>query len=99
MNKADEINERHIDIFMSREPMIIPPKETLLEWEKRKNLFKEPIPTLENTSFYVKVFDDQFFYCGSQCIKVSEHFSKDGRHLKSFIDDVVRYSSKSKNES
>lgn len=37
MNKTDEINERHIDIFMTREPICIPPKETLLEWEKRKN--------------------------------------------------------------
>lgn len=58
MNKTDEINERHIDIFMSREPICIPSKETLLEWEKRNNLFKEPKPTLENTSFYVKAFED-----------------------------------------
>lgn len=98
MNKTDEINERHIDIFMTREPICIPPKETLLEWEKMKNLFKEPIPTLENTSFYVKVLNDQFFYCGSQCIKVSEYFSKDGKHLKSLIDDVVLYSVKIKND-
>lgn len=99
MNKTDEINEGHIDIFMTRESICIPPKETLLEWEKKKKLFKEPKPTLENTSFYVKAFNNEFFYCGSQCIKVSEHFSKDGRHLKSLIDDVIHYSAKGTNES
>ena len=67
------------------EPLDYPSKEILKDW-KWEN---EPVPE----PYYGTVPDgEMFFYVGNSCIKVSEHFAKDGNPLEDLLEDIIKYS-------
>lgn len=73
-----------VDLCSCYEPCFEPPAEQLAEWNG------EPEPTLENTSFYVTDVDGtQYFYCGKLCIKISEHFTDNGKQMDELVEDAV----------
>ena len=63
------------DLCSCYEPIELPPEGTF-------DTFKEPEPTLENTSFYATEEDGKlYFYCGKTKIEVIEHFADNGKAL------------------
>ena len=81
----------HIDIFSCYEPMFSPPKEQEDEWRRLRGEYA-PEHTIENTSFYVTETDGtEYFYCGDTRIKVTEHFSGNGRQFDTLIEDVISH--------
>ena len=81
----------HIDIYSCYEPIFYPPKEQEDEWRRLRGEYALD-PTLENTSFYVTEPDGtEYFYCGDTRIKVTEHFSGNGRQFDTLIEDVISH--------
>lgn len=75
-----------VDLYACYEPCFEPPAEQLAEWNG------EPVPTLENTSFYVTDVDGtKYFYCGNLCIKISEHFADGGKQMDELVEDAICY--------
>ena len=73
-----------IDLCAVYEPMIDTPQELLDELQ--------PEPD-EVPAFYVTEGDGPlYFYYGNTRIKVSEHFSDEGKPIGTLLEDVIRYS-------
>ena len=73
------------DLCSCYEPLEMPPEGTF-------DTFKEPEPTLENTSFYATEEDGKlYFYCGKTKIEVIEHFADNGKALNTLVEDVITY--------
>ena len=78
----------HTDLYVlysCYEPIEMPPEGTF-------DTFKEPEPTLENTSFYATEEDGKlYFYCGKTKIEVIEHFADNGKTLNTLVEDTITY--------
>ena len=65
-----------------------PPKELLDQWASEL----EPTPTPENTAFYAVDEDGEtYFYCGNSRLKLSEHFSDNGKPIGAPIENLADY--------
>lgn len=65
-----------------------PPKELLDQWASEL----EPIPTPESTAFYAVDEDGEtYFYCGNSRLKLSEHFSDNGKPIGALIENLANY--------
>ncbi len=88
------MNNERIDLCACFDPIFMPPDEVLAEWEKRRyadDVMQEP--TLENTScFFVEPDGSKFMMVGKMMIKISEHFSENGKDVGNLIEDVIQYS-------
>ncbi len=94
MNKNHANINEPIDLCSCYEPFFAPPASQLDEngW-----LTNEPEPTLDNTSFYVTEPDGtEYFYCGNTRIKVSEHFTENGKSMNELIENTVQYVGKNR---
>ena len=71
------------DLCSCYEPIEMPPEGTF-------DTFKEPEPTLENTSFYATEEDGKlYFYCGKTKIEVIEHCANWVSKPYSFLTPAV----------
>jgi len=79
-----------IDLCACYEPTFLPPVDFMEEYEKSMPWKYEP--TLENTSYYVTEPDGtKYFYCGNTRIKITEHFSDNGKSMETLVEDVIQF--------
>lgn len=75
----------NINLCSCFDMLFYPPKAVLCEWER----LIEPTPE----PFYGTELDGTtHFYIGNSRIKVSEHFSVQGKQLDTLIEDVIKFS-------
>ena len=80
-----------IDLCALYEPVIEAPQELIDEWQTAFNAEIEEqneVPTF----YAVEGNGPLYFYYGNTRIKVSEHFSDNGKPIGTLIEDVIRYS-------
>ena len=80
-----ENSDYELDVWSSCfNPIFNPPPEVIEEWNHRfDDEWKEPEPTLENTSIV-----------GKTIIPISEHFADNGKTVGDVIEDVIRFAVK-----
>jgi len=79
-----------IDLCACYEPIFAPPEDFMEAYEKSMPWKYEP--TLENTSHYVTEPDGtKYFYCGNTRIKITEHFSDNGKSMETLVEDVIQF--------
>ncbi len=84
-----ELENMNMDLCACYDFMDEPPADLVEAW---RHAADGPLPTLENTSFYVTEPDGtQYFYCGDTRIKVSEHFAEAGKPMSDLVKDVIQY--------
>lgn len=96
--EREEIVDNNIDLCACFDPIFNPPKSVIREWEKQRKAKEEiPEPTWEDLAVYVQEPDGLYYCCGKNyCIKVTEHFKKDGKEMKELVKEVIQYSAKQK---
>ena len=84
----------HMDLCACYEPAFEPPAALLKEWRDG------PKQTPENSSYFaVDIDGTEYFYCCDSCIKVSEHFTPDGKPANKLLEDVIQYAARNKSDS
>ena len=82
-----------IDLCACFDPIFVPPEEVIEEWNRRVNDDRTaPVPTLENTSHYVRVEGADYLMIRKTMIKISERFSENGKSGETLIENVIQYS-------
>ncbi len=79
-----------IDLCACYEPTFLPPADFMEGYDESMAWKYEP--TLENTSHYVTEPDGtKYFYCGNTRIKITEHFSDNGKSMETLVEDVIQF--------
>ena len=96
----EEINYENSDYELDEwsscfNPIFNPPPEVIEEWNHRfDDEWKEPEPTLENTSVYFAEDGVNYLIVGKTIIPISEHFADNGKTVGDVIEDVIRFAVK-----
>ena len=88
-----ENSDYELDVWSSCfNPIFNPPPEVIEEWNHRfDDEWKEPEPTLENTSVYFIEDGVNYLIVGKTIIPISEHFADNGKTVGDVIEDVIRF--------
>lgn len=91
-----ENSDYELDVWSSCfNPILNPPPEVIEEWNHRfDDEWKEPEPTLENTSVYFTEDGVNYLIVGKTIIPISEHFADNGKTVGDVIEDVIRFAVK-----
>lgn len=91
-----ENSDYELDVWSSCfNPIFNPPPEVIEEWNHRfDDEWKEPEPTLENTSVYFTEDGANYLIVGKTIIPISEHFADNGKTVGDVIEDVIRFAVK-----
>ena len=91
-----ENSDYELDVWSSCfNPIFNPPPEVIEEWNHRfDDEWKEPEPTLENTSVYFTEDGVNYLIVGKTIIPISEHFADNGKTVGDVIEDVIRFAVK-----
>lgn len=91
-----ENSDYELDVWSSCfNPIFNPPPKVIEEWNHRfDDEWKEPEPTLENTSVYFTEDGVNYLIVGKTIIPISEHFADNGKTVGDVIEDVIRFAVK-----